>query len=154
MAIFIWVCSRSDDPLTNGTVSQITPPPTREWFWRVNLALADRTCRPTHVKCAVTARGEVGVGWVALWQAFHQTRKCSFLMISPKLLDISPFLLLIFSPLGTADFLLLLELSGDGYSLLCSKKQPPRHSMSTNFFWTPSFVAVPWKLLFELHNRE
>jgi hypothetical protein len=28
-------------------------------------------------------------------------------MISPKLLDLSPFLLLIFSPLGTADFLLL-----------------------------------------------
>jgi hypothetical protein len=42
-------------------------------------------------------------------------------MISPKLLDISPFFLLIFSPLGTADFLVLLELPGDGYSLLCSK---------------------------------
>ncbi len=49
-------------------------------------------------------------------------------MISPKLYDFSPFFLLIFSPLGTADFLMLLELSGDGYSLLCSKKQPPRHS--------------------------
>jgi hypothetical protein len=50
-------------------------------------------------------------------------------MISPKLLDISPFFLLIFSHLGTADFLVLLELSGDGYSLLCSKKQPPRHNI-------------------------
>jgi hypothetical protein len=68
------------------------------------------------------------VAWVALWRAFHQTRKCSFLMISPKLLDISPFFLLIFSPLGTADFLILLRLPGDGFSLLCSKKQPPRHT--------------------------
>ncbi len=63
------------------------------------------------------------MAWVALWWAFHQTR-----MISPKLLDISPFFLLIFSPLGTADFLILLRLPGDGYSLLCSKKQPLRHS--------------------------
>jgi hypothetical protein len=37
-------------------------PPPREWFSGVNLALADRTCRPTRVKCAVTARGGVG-GW-------------------------------------------------------------------------------------------
>jgi hypothetical protein len=51
-------------------------------------------------------------------------------MISPKLLDFSPFFFLISSPLGTADFLMLLEPSGDGYSLLCSKKQPPRHSAS------------------------
>jgi hypothetical protein len=44
------------------------------------------------------------MAWVALWRAFLNTGKCSFLMISPKLLDISPFFLLIFSPLGTADF--------------------------------------------------
>jgi hypothetical protein len=68
------------------------------------------------------------VAWAALWRAFHQTRKYSFLMISPKLLDFSPFFFLISSPLGTADFLVLLELSGDGYSLLCSKKQPPGHN--------------------------
>ncbi len=43
-------------------------------------------------------------------------------------LDITPFFLLIFSPLETADLLVLLELPGDGYSLLCSKKQPPRHN--------------------------
>jgi hypothetical protein len=49
-------------------------------------------------------------------------------MISPELHDFSPFFLLISSPLGTADFLVLLELSGDGYSLLCSKIQPPRHN--------------------------
>ncbi len=51
------------------------------------------------------------MAWVALWGAFHQTRKYSFLMISPKLLDFSPFFFLISSPLGTADFLVLLELS-------------------------------------------
>jgi hypothetical protein len=34
---------------------------------------------------------------------------------------------MIFSLLETADFLMLLKPSGDGYSLLCSKKQPPRH---------------------------
>jgi hypothetical protein len=43
-------------------------------------------------------------------------------MISPKLHDISPFFLLIFSLLRTADFFILLRLPGDGYSLLCSKK--------------------------------
>ncbi len=68
------------------------------------------------------------MAWVALWRAFQQTRKYSFLMISPKLLDISPFFLLIFSPLEKADFLMLLKLPGDGYSLLCSKKHPPRHN--------------------------
>jgi hypothetical protein len=50
-------------------------------------------------------------------------------MISPKLLDFSPFFFLIFSPLETADFFMLLEPPGDGYSLLCSKKQPPRHNL-------------------------
>jgi hypothetical protein len=68
------------------------------------------------------------MAWVALWRAFLHTMKYSFLMISPKLHDFSPFFLSIFSPLGTADFLMLLELPGDGYSLLCSKKQPLRHS--------------------------
>jgi hypothetical protein len=66
--------------------------------------------------------------WAALWRAFLHTMKCSFLMISPKLHDFLPFFFLISSPLGTADVLVLLELPGDGYSLLCSKKQPPRHT--------------------------
>jgi hypothetical protein len=51
-------------------------------------------------------------------------------MISPYLYDIWPFLLLIFSPLETVDFLMLLRLPGDGFSLLCSKKPPPRHTCS------------------------
>jgi hypothetical protein len=43
-------------------------------------------------------------------------------MISPYLLDFCPVFLLIFSPLETADFLMLFKPSGDGYSLLCSQK--------------------------------
>jgi hypothetical protein len=53
---------------------------------------------------------------------FPPNKEIKFLMISPKLHDISPFFLLIFSLLRTADFLILLRLQGDGYSLLCSKK--------------------------------
>ncbi len=49
-------------------------------------------------------------------------------MISPYLSDFWPIFLLIFSPLETADFLMLFTPSGDGYSLLCSKKQPTRHN--------------------------
>jgi hypothetical protein len=82
------------------------------------------------------------MAWVALWRAFLHTRKNSFLMISPKLLDFSPFFLLIFSPLGTADFLMLLELPGDGYYLLCSKKQPPRQTyeaVSSTLGWSWKF---------------
>jgi hypothetical protein len=69
-------------------------------------------------------------------------------MISPKLLDFSPFFLLIFSPLGTADFLLLLELSGDGYSLLCSKKQPPRHNSFIPGHVTVQHYSRPFQVLF------
>jgi hypothetical protein len=48
-----------------------------------------------------------GVAWVALWQDFPQTQKLVFLMISPNLLDICPVFLLVFSPLETADLLIL-----------------------------------------------
>jgi hypothetical protein len=80
------------------------------------------------------------MAWVAL-RAFLHTMKYSFLMISPKLHNFSPFFLLISSPLGTANFLMLLELSGDGYSLLCSKKQPPRHNYSVHFFRTEIYQS-------------
>jgi hypothetical protein len=43
-------------------------------------------------------------------------------MISPNLLDICPIFLLVFSPLETADFLMLVKPLGDGYSLLRSQK--------------------------------
>jgi hypothetical protein len=46
----------------------------------------------------------------------------SFLMISPNLLDICLVFLLVFSPLETADFLMLFKPLVDGYSLLCSQK--------------------------------
>jgi hypothetical protein len=69
-------------------------------------------------------------------------------MISPKLLDFSPFFLLIFSPLGTAEFLLLLELSGDGYPLLCSKKQPPRHNSFIPGHVTFQHYFRPFQVLF------
>jgi hypothetical protein len=52
----------------------------------------------------------------------HLNNEYSFLMISPKLYDISLFFLLILSPLLTADLLIPIRLLGDGYSLLGSKK--------------------------------
>jgi hypothetical protein len=58
-------------------------------------------------------------------------------MISPHLHDFWPVFLLVFSPLETADFLMLFKLPGDGYSLLCSKKQPPWHKESFGVSITP-----------------
>jgi hypothetical protein len=81
-----------------------------------------------HVCGTGSRRGGGGGGVGSSLAGYTPNKEYSFLMISPKLLDFSPFFFLISSPLGTADFLVLLELSGDGYSLLCSKKQPPRHS--------------------------
>ena len=72
---------------------------------------------------------------------FSPNTEISFLMISPYLLNFCPVLLLIFSPLETADFLMLLEPSGDGYSLLCSKKQPPWHTGEIDS-WTPNSGSV------------
>jgi hypothetical protein len=46
----------------------------------------------------------------------------SFLMISPNLLDIWPVFFLILSRCGTLHFLIVIRTSGDGYSLLGSKK--------------------------------
>ncbi len=53
---------------------------------------------------------------------FSPNTRISFLAISPKLLDIWPFFLLVFSPIKTALLLILFKLSGDGYALLCSSK--------------------------------
>jgi hypothetical protein len=53
-------------------------------------------------------------------------------MISPYLYDFWPFLLLIL--LITADFFFL-KPTGDVYSLLCSKKQTPRHNHEKVFFF-------------------
>ncbi len=46
----------------------------------------------------------------------------SFLMISPNLLDIWPVFFLILSRYETGRFLIVFRTSGDGYSLLGSKK--------------------------------
>ncbi len=47
--------------------------------------------------------------------------------------------------LETADFLMLFEPSGDGYSLMCSKKQPPRHNLVFEFSTNvgPGFANIP-----------
>jgi len=52
----------------------------------------------------------------------HFLNGYSFLMISPNLLDIWPVFFLILSRYGTEHFLLVFRTSGDGYSLLRSKK--------------------------------
>jgi hypothetical protein len=88
----------------NGTVSQITPPSPllpREWFWRVNLAHEVRTLPST---CAVTAHEEVGGGMGSPLAGYTPNKEYSFLMISPKLFDFSPFFFLISSPLGLRIF--------------------------------------------------
>ncbi len=46
----------------------------------------------------------------------------SFLMISPNLLDIWAIFFLILSRCGTLHFFIVIRTSGDGYSLLGSKK--------------------------------
>jgi hypothetical protein len=46
----------------------------------------------------------------------------SFLMISPNLLDTWPVFFLILSHCGMLHFLIVISTSGDGYSLLGSKK--------------------------------
>ncbi len=51
----------------------------------------------------------------------------SFLMISSNLLDIWPIFFFILSRYETMHLLTLIKLPGDGYSLLSSKKLPPRH---------------------------
>jgi hypothetical protein len=64
----------------------------------------------------------VGGGLGSPLAGFSQNTEISFLMISPYLLDICHVFLLVFSPLETADFLMLFKPLGDGYSLLCSQK--------------------------------
>ncbi len=55
------------------------------------------------------------------------SQRLQFLTISPNLHDIWPIFFLIPSRYETAHFLIVLRLSGDGYSLQGSKKQPSRH---------------------------
>jgi hypothetical protein len=64
----------------------------------------------------------VGGGLGSPLAGFSPNTEISFLMISPYLLHICPVFLQVFSPLETADFLMLFKPLGDGYSLLCSQK--------------------------------
>ncbi len=90
------------------------------------------------------------MAWVALWRALHQTRKYSFLMISPKLLDFSPFFFLISSPLGTADFLMLLELSGDAI-LCCVSKNSLRDTLRLLYV---RYLLITVKIKFQENNLQ
>jgi hypothetical protein len=65
----------------------------------------------------------VGEGTLCTWLGLaHFHNGYSFLMISPNLLDIWPVFFLILSRYETAHFLIVFRTSGDGYSLLGSKK--------------------------------
>jgi hypothetical protein len=59
------------------------------------------------VKAAKSRRGVVGGGLGGPLVGFLPNTEINFLMISPKLLDICPVFLLVFSPIKTADLLIL-----------------------------------------------
>jgi hypothetical protein len=69
----------------------------------------------------------VGGGLGSSLAGFSPNTDISFLMISPNLLDNCPVFFLVFSPLETADFLMLFKPLGDGYLCCVAKKQLPRH---------------------------
>ena len=66
-----------------------------------NLAFSPR------VNSAESRRGGVGGGLGSPLAGFSPNTEIRVLMISPKLLDICPVFLLVFSPLETADLLML-----------------------------------------------
>jgi hypothetical protein len=84
---------------------------------------------------------------------FSPNTEISFLMISPYLLDFCPVFLLLFSPLETADFLMLFKPLGDGYSLLCSQKTASAaHSCTRSLnFKKCSFRRLLWVQIFLRH---
>jgi hypothetical protein len=59
------------------------------------------------VKVAESKRSVVGGGLGSPLTGFSPNTGISFWMISPKLLDICPVFLLVFSPIKTADLLIL-----------------------------------------------
>jgi hypothetical protein len=67
--------------------------------------------------------GGGGRGDACMWLGLaHFHNDYSFLMISPNFLDIWPVFFLILSRYGTLHFFIVIGTSGDGYSLLGSKK--------------------------------
>ncbi len=87
----------------------------------ISSPLPDSALSP-RVNSAESRRGGVGGGLGSPLAGFSPNTDISFLIISPNSLDICPVFLLVFSPLETADFLMLFKPLGDGYSLLCSQK--------------------------------
>ncbi len=85
--------------------------------WRLNLAFSPRV-KVARFRRSAGGRGGLG----SSLPGFSPNTGISFLMISPKLLDICPIFLLVFSPIKTADLLILFQPWGDGNSLLCSQK--------------------------------
>ncbi len=77
-----WICSQSDDPLTNGIVSQITTPSplsSREWIRQVKTAPANGTFLSTTWKirrCNLRRGG--GLAWVAACLGFLKQRNIVF----------------------------------------------------------------------------
>jgi hypothetical protein len=86
--------------------------------WRVVLHHVENT----PPKPAVWLGGGGG-GTLSMWHGLdHFHKGYSFLMISPNLFDIWPVFFLILSRYETAHLLIVFRTSGDGYSLLGSKK--------------------------------
>ncbi len=114
--------------LLNQKIFFFSPPPPPPFSLRLNPVGGFHTPWPNlafspRVKFAESRRGVVGgVGLSSPLTGFYPNTEISFLMISPKLLDICPVFLLVFSPIKTSDLLILLCPSGDGNSLLCSQK--------------------------------
>jgi hypothetical protein len=109
----------TNNPLSSYIKPQITPPSPLKVAaqngglpWRVNsVDSGSPRGKP--------ARGGTLCMWLGLAH-FHSSY--NFLMISPNLLDIWPVFFLILSRYGTLHFLIVIRTSGDGYSLLGSKK--------------------------------
>ncbi len=103
--------------------SLFSAPQFRIWIPRPHLEIAFSP----PVNSADSRNSGVGGGSDSPLAGFSPNTEISFLMISPYSLDFCTFFLLVFSPLETADFLMLFKPLGDGYSLLCGQKQLPRH---------------------------
>jgi hypothetical protein len=90
--------------------------------WRIYMADSGPPCgKPARNTRQLTGRW--GRGTLCIWlDLAHFHNGNSFLMISPNLLDIWPVFFLILSHYETAHFLIVIRTSGDGYSLLGSKK--------------------------------
>ncbi len=125
----VWIWRKTINPLLSYIKLQITPPSPLKVAaqnsgspWRVNSADSGSP-RGKHARNTrrLTWRGWMGDVCMRFGLA-HFHNGYSFLMISPNLLDIWPVFFLILSCCGTLHFLIVIRTSGDGHSLLGSKK--------------------------------